>query len=416
MKAPFSLREQDVLRRLAGQYAETAHHPDAEQRRLAWKDHNAMRTCKPLILAEPENSWFEILPDAELACTDPFARFLERELRQKLFRIQEIKDDRPYDPFIDLPWYYTTTGFGVEIHRMQTSQQGSFAWSEFPLKNLAEDLSKLSFRQVSVDRERTLADKERAEKLFGDLLGIRIRGYFWWSLGMTREVIELMGLENFMLAMYDDPDHLHKLMAFMRDEHLHFIMELERNGLFTGNNKDNGIASGGIGYTDELPGKEHVEGTPFRLLDTWGFAESQETVGVSPDMFGEFVFPYQLPILEKFGLNCYGCCEPLEKRMKYVRNIPRLRRVSVSPWADQEKMADECRGRFIFSRKPHPALIIQGFDENAIRADLRKTFQCSAGCTVEIIMKDLNTISGEPERIGRWVALAKEERERMAGG
>ena len=51
-----------------------------------------------------------------------------------------------------------------------------------------------------------------------------------------------------------------------------------------------------------------------RTRDMWGFGESQETVGVSPAMFGEFIFPYQLPLLERFGLNCYGCCEPLDKR------------------------------------------------------------------------------------------------------
>lgn len=416
MANAFTHAEKDLLRSLAGQFSEVAHNQDMEKVRSLWKKHNAIQSSQPLILAEPENSWSEIIPDSQLVCADPFARFLEKELKQKLYRVNEIRDDRPYDPFIDLPWYYSSSGFGVEIHRIKTDQKGSFAWSEFPLKNLSEDVSKLQYRKVTVDRERTFADKERAEAVFGDLLGIRIRGYFWWSLGMTREVIELMGLENFMLAMYDEPEALHKLMGFMRDEHLHYISELEKNGLFTGNNKDNGIASGGIGYTDELPCSGHQVDTPFSLRDTWGFAESQETVGVSPDMFGEFVFPYQLPILERFGLNCYGCCEPLEGRMKYVRTIPRLRRVSVSPWADQEKMAAECKGKFVFSRKPHPTQIIQGFDEKAIRADLRKTLEVSKDCSVEIIMKDLNTISGEPGRIGRWVELAKSEREKMAGG
>ncbi len=66
----------------------------------------------------------------------------------------------------------------------------------------------------------------------------------------------------------------------------------------------------------------------------WGFAESQETTQVSPDHFEEFVFPYQLPILERFGLNCYGCCEPLHLKLDYLRKIPRLRRISMSPWVD----------------------------------------------------------------------------------
>ena len=81
----------------------------------------------------------------------------------------------------------------------------------------------------------------------------------------------------------------------------------------------------------------------------WGFGESQETVGVSPEMFAEFVLPYQLPILERFGLNCYGCCEPLDKRWEYVKQIPRLRRVSVSPWSNRAFMAERL-GATTFSR------------------------------------------------------------------
>ena len=58
---------------------------------------------------------------------------------------------------------------------------------------------------------------------------------------------------------------------------------------------------------DDLKSPSHV-----RLKDMWGFAERQETLGISPEMFREFIFPYQNGILERFGLNCCGCCEPLE--------------------------------------------------------------------------------------------------------
>jgi len=43
----------------------------------------------------------------------------------------------------------------------------------------------------------------------------------------------------------------------------------------------------------------------LRTIDIWGFAEIQETVGVSPEMSKEFIFPYQKEILKLFGLNCY---------------------------------------------------------------------------------------------------------------
>ena len=85
-----------------------------------------------------------------------------------------------------------------------------------------------------------------------------------------------------------------------------------------------------------------------RTKDCWGFCESQETSTISPRMFAEFILPYQLPILERFGLNCYGCCEPLDNRWKFVETIPNLRRVSISPWANLSQMAERL-GRAITS-------------------------------------------------------------------
>jgi len=129
-------------------------------------------------------------------------------------------------------------------------------------------------------------------------------------------------------------------------------------------------------------------------------------------MFAEFIFPYQLPILDRFGLNCYGCCEPLDKRWRYIQNIPRLRRVSVSPWADIEVMAEQLGNRYIFSLKPNPAyLAVPVMDEDFVRSGLKKTMAAIHDCRVEIIMKDNHTIGNNPENVKRWCRIAREETE-----
>ena len=78
---------------------------------------------------------------------------------------------------------------------------------------------------------------------------------------------------------------------------------------------------------------------------------------MSPAMYEEFIFPYEKPIMERFGLNCYGCCEPLHGRWHVVRQHPHLRRVSCSPWANVDKMADYLGDKYIFSLKPNPAAL-----------------------------------------------------------
>jgi hypothetical protein len=113
-------------------------------------------------------------------------------------------------------------------------------------------------------------------------------------------------------------------------------------------------------------------------------------------------------------LNCYGCCEPLDKRWDVVKQFPHLRRVSVSPWADKRKMAEQLADKYIYSLKPNPAdLAMSTFDEERIRADLREVLQITRNCCVEIIMKDNHTIRNDPQRVIRWVQLAREEAERV---
>jgi hypothetical protein len=191
------------------------------------------------------------------------------------------------------------------------------------------------------------------------------------------------------------------------------LNQLEREGLLELNNDGTYVGSGGFGWTRELPAPGFT--APPRTRDLWGFAESQEMTGISPAMFAEFMLPYQEAVLARFGLNCYGCCEPLEKRWHHVKRIPRLRRVSVSPWADVAAMADALGDRYIYSLKPNPALLaFPHFDEGVIREELRRAFQNTRGCRVEIIMKDNHTIRHDPGRVVRWVEICREEAERAA--
>jgi hypothetical protein len=246
----------------------------------------------------------------------------------------------------------------------------------------------------------------------GDILQVRLKTVWWWSFGMTQTLVYLRGLEQIMYDMVDCPDELHRLMAFLRDGHAARLDFLEKNGLLFLNNDGTYVGSGGFGWTHELPQPDfngHV-----RPVDMWGFAESQETVGISASMFEEFIFPYQLSLLERFGLNCYGCCEPLDSRWHVVEKFPRLRRVSMSPWVNVEVMAERLGNRYIFSWKPHPGVLATDtFDEEFVRQTLRQGLRALKrnDCRVEIIMKDCHTIRRDPQRVIRWVQIAKEEAE-----
>lgn len=188
---------------------------------------------------------------------------------------------------------------------------------------------------------------------------------------------------------------------------------LEANGLLSLNSDGTYVGSGGFGFTDELPQAEFAG--RVRPQDMWGFADSQETVNVSPRMYEAFIFPYEKPILERFGLNCYGCCEPLHSRWHVVKQHKNMRRVSCSAWADLDKMADYLQDRYILSMKPHPApLASASVDLETIRRGLRESLEKTKGCVVEMIMKDNHTIGGRPENLAEWCRIAQEEAERIS--
>lgn len=399
-------RERAVLRRLAAEVAGLAARPSEQQKKDLWYRHNTLEATRPLVFCDPEHGWFEIITPDQIECEGTLARRWEFRLRREVFWGTQMQDDRVIVPYFAVAHVHRDTGWGLQETRIGGEAGGSYTWDP-PLKSYA-DLDQLCFSQVEVDYQASARQIELAHEAFGDILPVRLKTAWWWSLGMTEILVKLRGLTEVMYDMIDHPQELHRLMAFLRDGHLAKLDFLEENGLLSLNNDGTYVGSGGFGWTRELPQPDFSGGV--RLCDMWGFAESQETVGISPRMFAEFVFPYQLPILQRFGLNCYGCCEPLDKRWPVIEQIPRLRRVSVSPWADLAKMAEYLGDRYVYSLKPSPSdLAMSSFDEGLIRTRLREALKVTRNCHVEIIMKDNHTIGNDPSRVIRWVQIAGEE-------
>ncbi len=402
--------DREVLRPLAARVREIADSDRNLALKCRWVEHNALRGGEPMVVVWPEGSWIEILPDEALQCRNPLARDFERSLRATIWQSDVLRDDTAIEPWFAVGWSVDMGNFGVESPKRHGDHRGSYAWTP-PIGEISAAPDVLRFRQPRVDRHDSQNRLDQANEAFGDLLPARRGGGLWWTLGLTWSAIDLVGLENMMMAMMDEPEALHGLMAFLRDEQAHLLETLEREGLLTSNAIATPICSGGIGCSDEVP---HPEG-PCQLKHMWGFAESQETVGISPEMFAEFVLPYQIPLLERFALCGYGCCEPVHTRWNSIRTIPGLRRVSVSPWCDQEIMARELGREFVYSRKPNPAPVCVGFDECAIQAELDHTLEVAGECVLEIFLKDTHTVEHEPERLARWVRMARATIERKLG-
>ena len=402
----------DVLRVLAEKVALLAGGAAMAERRVHWKAVNALQRVRPVIFCDPENGWNEIITAAQMQCKGALARRWEMNLRKEIFWGEVMGDDKPVEACFEVPYTAQPDHWGLDtVFHRSAMKDGAESW-DGPVQDYDRDLPKLHAPDVLIDWETTNGCLQLAEDVFGGILDVRLKGTWWWSLGITLPAVHLRGMTNMLTDFLDQPDNLKALFARIAEGHLQKLDYLEAHGLLSLNNDGTYVGSGGFGFTDELP-RPGFSGA-VTCADMWGFAESQETVGVSPQMFAEFVLPYQLPLLARFGLNCYGCCEPLDKRWDYVKQIPRLRRVSVSPWSNRALMAERLGAAYVLSMKPNPAdLARDSFDEARIRTLLRADLQATRDCRVEVIMKDNHTIRNDPQRVTRWVQIAREEAEHL---
>jgi hypothetical protein len=400
-----------VLERLAERVARIAESPRMAEVRRLWHQVNGLRPSRPAVFCDPENGWNEIVTEAQMECAGRLARRWEMDLRKEIFWGEEMGDDKPVEPCFDVPYTVSPDDWGVRAVYRRTSTAGSCVWDS-PIKDYRADLKRLHSPQFEIDWDTTNGCHQLAQEIFGHLLTVRLKGIWWWSLGLTWPAATLRGLDKILYDFIEQPDELKELLSIISRGYLDKLDYLEANGLLSLNNDGTYVGSGGYGFTDELPQADFAG--RVRCADMWGFTESQETVNVSPAMYEEFIFPYEKPIMDRFGLTCYGCCEPVHGRWHVVRRHHALRRVSCSPWVDVEKMAGYLENHYVFSLKPNPAAIATPeIDEHAIRRSLRDLLDKVRGCVVEIIMKDNHTLGGRPENAVRWCRIAREEAERV---
>ena len=397
--------ERQLLRRLAEQVAEIAALPVQAERARLWRKTNQLRPERPLVLADPQNGWCELVPETDLQCSQPLLRGWEMNLRRLLFRHDHIHDDWPVTPFFNVGWVIHGGDYGLHETQTRSEDRGSYAW-DAPIKDVAQ-FEQLHQREIRVDHAATQAQVDFAQDLVGDLLTVRRFGESTCRVKLTRVLVHLRGLQQMLLDMYDHPDFLHAMMAFLRDDFLHEWQLYEREGVMTLNNQpDSLLGSGSIGHTTDLPADDFPG--QVRMQDMWCWGESQETVGVGPAQFDEFVLQYQLPLMNRFGLVDYGCCEPLDTRFDLLlRQVPRLRSVAVSPWCNRALAAQKLGGRCVYVWKQNPTLLCAPEPNYALAEhEIRETMEIAKQCSLVMVMKDTSTFHNQAERITRWTDLA----------
>jgi hypothetical protein len=402
-----SARDKTILRDLATEYAEVAAKEVQRERRDLWRRHNSFKRTHPLIYIRAF-AWGE-MPQSKCECEDGFFRHYESSFRQAIFR-DTFNDDFIIEPWVTLRATCVTPpggiwGLPVRWTRSKTPR-GSGVW-DAPIKEPG-DIEKLARPHHVIDEADTARNLAKLQDAIGDILTITVdRGpaYQVWNADISTQIASIRGLEQVMWDMIDWPEWLHHLLSRMRDGILQAQAEAEKAGDWTLCNHENQAMT----YAEELA--DPAPNSPGVTRDKlWCFCASQETTGVGPDMFYEFMLQYQIPIMANFGLAAYGCCEDLTHKIRVLRRIPNLRRIAVAPAANVAKCAEQIGQDYILSYRPSPTdMVGYGFDPARIRRILRRDLQACNGCHVDITLKDVETVQGDPDRIRKWVQIVREE-------
>ena len=404
-------RDRRALRELAKRYLDVCHTDGNNAKRELWRQHNSLKPTRPLFIALTQTHFAEDVEAGKLACNDAFLRLFERVLKFRIYHAA-CDDDTVFEPWLvhnATPLFPVPGGaqWGVPFDREQVP--GGTGWRIKPTLLAPGDIEKLVHPPHRIDETVTEEGRAKLDEAVGDLLPVVVdRGPMLRSFpgDISTDVGFLRGHEQMLWDMVDRPKWYHRLLAFLRDGVLKNHSECEAAGDWSLASSDNQA----MPYAEELP-LPASSAEPVSRKQLWGFMAAQEYASVSPEMHEEFLLRYQIPIMEQFGLAAYGCCEDLTRKIDILRKIPNLRRIAITPWADVASCSQQIGKDYVCSWRPNPAtMVCCGFDPEQVRRDIREGLARfrQYGSLVDITLKDVQTVQGQPHRVQKWCRIVRE--------
>ncbi len=393
-------KDVSLVRELAARVRALASSDEYEARRQRWRDVNERRRPdRAPVWCRPAGVWPEIIADDALECSHPLCRQAELILRRDLYK------DWVGDDHIMAPWWNVGAvwqrdqehTWGVPTHvSTGATDLGGFRYHH-PIET-PQDYERIRIPTFAYDREATERIASRMTDLLGEAMPVRITGSPPLGPQLSVYLEQLRGMGPMMEDMAFRPELVHRAMAKLTEAVLRAQRAAEDAGILTTNHHEPMFCS------DPLNDPPYER--PAQLHNLWVAANSQEFDQVSPPMQEEFLLSYQKVLFQQFGATQYGCCENLTTKTDIVLRIPNLRIFVSSFWTDLDTVIEACGKDYTIMWRQSSTQVTMPEDLEEHRRHLEAGLMRLQGHCYQVVLRELETLFGRPERLRDWAKLA----------
>ena len=402
--------DEQILRPLAQTYIQAAREPRNAERRALHTASNDLHMIRPVVLID-EIPWPQMNFDGSLTCfcEDEDLRDTEQWMRRQLYKYKHFPADMILQHYVGVGKVVHSTGIGIvcQEHTLRSAQAADIISHEFEDQLEEEEaLEMIRPPVLTYDELATRAKWTKLGEALGDILPVRITGSNVCYIASWDDISRYRGVTPILMDLIDRPEYSHAIIERITQCKEAELNQREAMGLLD----DDGQLLHCTPYlTEALP--KPTDGTVTRK-HIWGRGTAQIFGSVSRAMHDEFDLAYMRRTIGTCGLAYYGCCEPLHNKIDLLEQLPNLRKIGVTAWADIDMAVEIIGGRYVVANKPNPAAVaVNALDEDALRRELGATLAaCKRSGTrgLDIVLKDISSCNGRPENIFRWAEIAME--------
>ncbi len=336
-----------------------------------WLKHNACLDSRPTVYIEWGTFEQEVIPPL-LRCENEEARQLEYALYANFIGQELFGDDSVVPDYMPVGVNTHFVPFGIEVKVDHAAGGGLGHHFHEVLHDLGEDFHKLGKSTYGADMQKSQAQLERCNLLFGDILPAKLTGACLYAVP-TQCIVHIMSMENMLFAMYDYPELFHKMMDMLTNDYIEYFRFRETRGLILPTTRNEWVGNGSFAFTDELPGPEIAARRQLTSHDVWGFLDSQDTTRASHPT----CTPNSCSPTTSASPSSTACCRTAAAKpstrsgTSACTPCPTCARCRYRPGATRETMGERLRGtNIVYHRKPSPNMLGTGtvLDEDAVRA------------------------------------------------